>query len=127
MAARGGGSIINTASVAGIVGLAGLSAYVASKHAVVGLTRATALEYAQAGIRCNAICPAVVRTAMLDALAASDPARYEQIIGPATASTAMSRIGESAETATAAVFLASDESSFLTGAAIPVDGGYVAA
>jgi meso-butanediol dehydrogenase / (S,S)-butanediol dehydrogenase / diacetyl reductase len=126
MIESGGGSIINTASIAGMVAFPGLSAYCASKAAVIGLTRSTAVEYAKAGVRCNAICPGVIKTALLDALEAREPEKFAEVIEPAKQMTALGRIGDPPEIASAAVFLASDESSFLTGAAIPVDGGYTA-
>jgi NAD(P)-dependent dehydrogenase (short-subunit alcohol dehydrogenase family) len=122
----GGGSIINTASIAGMVAFPGLSAYCASKGAVIALTRCVAVEYAKAGIRCNAICPGVIETPLLKALETREPEMYAQLLAGAEAMTALGRIGQPAEIAAAAVFLASDEASFLTGAAIPVDGAYTA-
>jgi NAD(P)-dependent dehydrogenase (short-subunit alcohol dehydrogenase family) len=118
MLSNGGGSIINTASAAGLVGFQGLSLYSAAKGGVVLLTKSTALDYAQSGIRINAICPGMVYTGMSEARGmAPDMPRPEQ---------PMNRYGRAEELAAAALFLASDESSFITGAAIPVDGGYVA-
>jgi NAD(P)-dependent dehydrogenase (short-subunit alcohol dehydrogenase family) len=117
---RGGGSIVNMASVAGLVGFASIPAYVASKHGVVGLTKTAALEYAQSGIRINAICPGVIDTEMV--------ARFTG--GQAEAEAAMvatepvGRMGRSEEIADAVVWLCSDRSSFVTGQAIAVDGGF---
>jgi A-factor type gamma-butyrolactone 1'-reductase (1S-forming) len=121
MLETGGGSIINTASAASLVAFANMSAYVASKHAVSGITKAAALEYAAKRIRINAVAPGAVLTEMLLAGAASTPegkARVEQ-------STPMRRIAEPKEVAAAMVWLASDDSSYVTGVTLPVDGGYV--
>jgi NAD(P)-dependent dehydrogenase (short-subunit alcohol dehydrogenase family) len=126
MLAGGGGSIINTASIAGLVAFPGLPAYCASKGAVLGLTRSVAVEYGKAGIRCNAICPGVVQTPLLESLQRRDPESFDQLIAGAEAMTALGRVAQPAEIGAVAVFLASDESSFLTGAAIPVDGAYTA-
>lgn len=122
MRRRGGGSIINCSSVAGLVGFASIPAYTASKHGVVGLTRAAALEYATEGIRVNAICPGVIDTEMVDRFSGHD----------ATAKAAMTdlepvgRLGQPDEIADAVVWLASRQSSFVTGQAIAIDGGFVA-
>jgi len=117
----GGGSIINTASAAALVAFANMSAYVATKHAVSGITKAAALEYAARRIRVNAVAPGAVLTDMLLAGAAATAegkARVEQ-------ATPMRRIAEPAEIAAAMVWLASDDSSYVTGVTLPVDGGYV--
>ncbi len=120
--ASGGGSIINNSSVGGIVGRPGMSPVIASKHGVIGLTRAAALEYASQGVRVNAICPSATETRiMLQWL--EDPAiraRFES-------SNPMGRLAKPEEQAQAALWLASDASSFVTGAVIPVDGGVTAA
>lgn len=118
MLSRDGGSIINTASAAGLVGMEGLAAYAASKGGVVQLTKSVALDYATSGIRVNAICPGITFTGMSAGRGTTpDSPRPEQPVG---------RYGLPHEQAAAVLFLASDESSFVTGTAIPVDGGYVA-
>jgi len=126
MLANGGGSIVNTASIAGLVGLPGFPAYIASKGAVVQLTKGIAAEYGKAGIRCNAICPGIIETPMLDELAANAPDAREQMDGLAHQATVLGRLGQPSEIAAVAVFLASDAASFVTGVALPVDGGYTA-
>lgn len=122
MLRTGGGAIVNTASVAGLVGAGALSAYVASKHGVVGLTRSAAIEYAKAGIRVNAVCPGVIDTPMVDRLSAEMPALREALV----AMKPMGRLGRAGEVAEAVVWLCSDAASFVTGHALAVDGGYVA-
>lgn len=121
MAAQGGGAIVNTASVAGLVGAGGLAPYVASKHGVIGLTKTAALEYATSGIRVNAVCPGVIQTPMLDRLAAARPGVVEALL----AVKPMGRLGSPDEVAAAVVWLCSDAASFTTGHALTVDGGYV--
>jgi NAD(P)-dependent dehydrogenase (short-subunit alcohol dehydrogenase family) len=118
-----GGAIVNVASVLGTVGFAGAPAYVASKHGVVGLTKAAALEYATRGIRVNAVCPGFVETPMLArAGVTTDPARRAAIEGLHP----MARLGQPEEIAAAVVYLCSDAASFVTGHAMVVDGGYTA-
>jgi NAD(P)-dependent dehydrogenase (short-subunit alcohol dehydrogenase family) len=121
MLTQGGGAIVNTASVAGLVGV-GSGAYVASKHGVVGLTKAAALEYATRGIRVNAVCPGVIDTPMVQRISARWPA-FQQL---ALAGEPIARFGQPEEVAAAVVWLSSDAASFLTGVALPVDGGWVA-
>ena len=118
---QGGGAIVNTASGAGLVGNRGNSAYAASKHGVVGLTKTAALEYAQQGIRVNCVCPGWIQTPMA-ARGLSDPERRAQII----ARHPVGRVGTPEEIAEAVVWLCSDAASFVTGHAMSVDGGYVA-
>ena len=121
MAAQGGGAIVNTASVAGLIGAGGLAPYVASKHGVLGLTKTAALEYATSGIRVNAVCPGVIQTPMLDRLEAARPGVVEALL----AVKPMGRLGSPDEVAAAVVWLCSDAASFTTGHALTVDGGYV--
>jgi NAD(P)-dependent dehydrogenase (short-subunit alcohol dehydrogenase family) len=118
----GGGAIVNTASGAGLKGFAQLPAYVASKHAVVGLTRSVALEYARSGIRVNAVCPGSIRTPMLEGFTGGDEAALTGMgrLQP------VGRLGTAEEVAAAIVWLCSDAASFVTGVAMPVDGGVMA-
>lgn len=116
-----GGAIVNMASGAGLVGFAGLPAYVASKHGVVGLTRAAALEYASQSVRINAICPGSTRTPMLEGFMGGDP-QIERMI---TRAVPLGRLGRPEEIAEAVVWLCSDAASFVVGHALAVDGGSV--
>jgi NAD(P)-dependent dehydrogenase (short-subunit alcohol dehydrogenase family) len=120
MLKQGGGAIVNTASIWGLVGAPGASAYVASKHGVVGLTRAAALEYAPRGIRINAVNPGTIRTPILDPFIAAMP-EFESMM---TARHPIGRIGLPEEVAAAVVWLCSDAASFVIGQNLPVDGGY---
>ena len=120
---REGGVIVNCSSVAGLVGLAGAAAYAASKHGVVGLTRTAALEYAQARIRVNAVCPGPVGTPMLEQLMAGMPGGRSAVIAAEPAG----RIGAPEEIADAVLWLCSPAASFVTGQAIAVDGGWTVA
>jgi NAD(P)-dependent dehydrogenase (short-subunit alcohol dehydrogenase family) len=122
MLKQGGGAIVNTASVAGLVGFAGLPAYVASKHGVAGLTKTAALEYAKSGIRVNAVCPGAIRTPMTERLFRAQP----QMAESATAMEPVGRMGTPEEIAEAVAWLCSDAASFVTGHAMAVDGGMVA-
>ena len=115
----GGGAIVNTASNAGLRGVNRLGAYVASKHGIVGLTKNGAIEYANERIRVNAVCPGAIMTPLM---ASTSPERQQEILRPQ----AMSRVGEPEEVAAAVVWLCSDEASFVTGVAMPVDAGSVA-
>jgi NAD(P)-dependent dehydrogenase (short-subunit alcohol dehydrogenase family) len=121
MLSQGSGAIVNTASVAGLVGFPSTSAYVASKHGVVGLTKTAALEYAQQGIRVNCVCPGVIHTPMTER-GLSDPELRARII----AMEPIGRVGSPEEVAEAVVWLCSDAASFVTGHTMTVDGGYVA-
>jgi NAD(P)-dependent dehydrogenase (short-subunit alcohol dehydrogenase family) len=116
-----GGAIVNMASGAGLVGFPGLPAYVASKHGVVGLTRAAALEYASRGVRINAICPGSTRTPMLEGFMGGD----EQVERMMTRAVPLGRLGRPEEIADAVVWLCSDAASFVVGHALAVDGGSV--
>lgn len=118
---EGGGSIVNCSSVAGLVGFAGIAAYTASKHGMVGLTRAAALDYAQQGIRVNAVCPGVIRTAMVERFTHGDPQAEAALV----AREPMGRMGTPDEIAAAVLWLCSDAASFVTGQALAVDGGFV--
>jgi NAD(P)-dependent dehydrogenase (short-subunit alcohol dehydrogenase family) len=123
MLASGGGSIVNTASSLGQVGLAYAGEYVAAKHGVVGLTRAAGAEYAAQGVRVNAILPGVTRTPMIARLS-EDPG-FAGIFDRLRARHPIGRFGEPSEIGEAAKWLLSDASSFVNGAAIAVDGGYL--
>ena len=116
----GGGSIINTSSVAGVIGMPGVGPYVASKHAVIGLTKNAALEYAKLGIRVNAVAPAAIETPMLDRFTESVPRDFLSSLHP------IGRLGKPEEIADAVVWLASSQASFVTGQTIAVDGGFTA-
>jgi NAD(P)-dependent dehydrogenase (short-subunit alcohol dehydrogenase family) len=118
----GGGAIVNTSSIAGVVGIAGIEIYVASKHAVIGLTKSAALEFGKQGIRINAVLPAAIETEM-----------YERFVGEQAEFRAaltglhpIGRIGTPAEVAEAVIWLCSDRSSFITGHSLHVDGGFTA-
>jgi len=121
MLKNGGGAIASVASIAGLVGSAGISPYVASKHAVTGLTKAAALEFAKAGIRVNAVCPGGVDTHMVQDFLSEEYTK--EMIGDTHP---IGRIGQPEEIAELLVWLCSDRASFVTGAAIPIDGGYMA-
>jgi NAD(P)-dependent dehydrogenase (short-subunit alcohol dehydrogenase family) len=123
LAQGGGGAIVNTASVAGLRGAPSMAAYSASKHAVVGLTKTAAAEYAIKGIRINAVCPGVIRTPMYDRIAAAAPrtAAIAQKMHP------IGRIGEADEVAATVEWLFSDAASFVVGQTIAIDGGFTAA
>ncbi|MBI3244909.1 MAG: SDR family oxidoreductase [Deltaproteobacteria bacterium] len=122
MLTQGGGAIVNTASGAGLVGIRGSSAYVASKHGVIGLTKSAALEYAKSGIRVNAVCPGVIQTPMVERITQAAPRSSEAM----AAMHPMGRMGKPEEIAESVVWLCSAAASFVTGHALSVDGGYVA-
>ena len=117
-----GGAIVNTASAAGLVGSHGMSAYTASKHGVVGLTKTAALEYARHNIRVNAVCPGVIDTPMVGGIVGSHP-RLKDILVSAEP---IARMGKPTEIAEAVAWLLSDYASFVTGCAMPVDGALTA-
>ncbi|SFJ67040.1 SDR family NAD(P)-dependent oxidoreductase [Thermoflavimicrobium dichotomicum] len=118
------GAVINTASVAGKMGTPGLGAYVASKHAVIGLTKTAALECADFGIRVNAICPAPIHTRMMRSIEEGTAPGHGQMIQEQFAQKIpMKRYGEVGEVANLVYFLASDEAKFITGAHYAIDGG----
>jgi NAD(P)-dependent dehydrogenase (short-subunit alcohol dehydrogenase family) len=120
LAQGGGGAIVNTSSIAGVVGLAGATHYVAAKHGVVGLTKTAALEYAQDGIRVNCVNPGYIETPMTEETMKT---RYDAIM----AKVPMNRLGVPGEIAEAVVWMCSERASFMTGASHIVDGGYFAA
>ncbi|MEO8667970.1 MAG: glucose 1-dehydrogenase [Bauldia sp.] len=122
MAKTGGGAIVNTASVAGLIGEPGISSYAASKHGVVGLTRTAALDHIKEGVRINAICPGATRTPLLEKWF-QDPSVEAFVMSRHP----IGRIADPAEIARVAVFLASDEASFVVGQAWAIDGGLSAA
>jgi NAD(P)-dependent dehydrogenase (short-subunit alcohol dehydrogenase family) len=135
LAARGGGAIVNTASIAGLVGVVnpisrrtgvvdmaeegGIIAYIASKHAVVGMTKQYAIDFAARGVRVNAVAPGYIETPMIEEIREEMQIQleYEQLYP-------MARLGQPDEIATAVVFLSSEAASFITGHILPVDGGY---
>jgi NAD(P)-dependent dehydrogenase (short-subunit alcohol dehydrogenase family) len=119
MQAQGGGAIVNTGSIAGLVGLPTSSAYVAAKHGVVGLTKTAALEYAEANIRVNAVCPGYIKTRMTGPIM--------ELRGAAVlAQTPLKRMGNPEEIAEMVVWLCSERASYVSGVAYNVDGGWMA-
>ncbi len=125
MLSQGGGAIVNTASVAGMVGLRDRTAYCASKGAVIAFTKQVAIQYAGTGVRCNCICPGTVDSPWVGRLLeeAADPQAARAAL---VARQPMGRLGTSAEVAAAALYLASDEAAFITGTELVIDGGLVA-
>ena len=122
MLAQGAGAIVNTASVAGLVGAPRHAIYAASKHAVVGLTRSAAAEYGKKGIRVNAVCPGVIRTPMLERALERDPSWEAALVGLHP----FGRLGEVEDVVAAVLWLCSDACGFLTGQALAVDGAMTA-
>jgi NAD(P)-dependent dehydrogenase (short-subunit alcohol dehydrogenase family) len=120
MLAQGGGSIVNTASIAGLIGLPSATNYVAAKHGVVGITKTAAMEYAKDNIRVNCVNPGYIKTPMTDPTMAE---RYDALM----AKVPMNRLGTAEEIAEAVVWMLSDRASFMTGASHIIDGGYYAA
>jgi NAD(P)-dependent dehydrogenase (short-subunit alcohol dehydrogenase family) len=118
MVSQGGGSIVNMASVAGLTGVRDIGIYTASKHGIVGLTKNTAMEYGERGVRVNCVCPNAIRTPLMDV---SPPEFVESLIAPQ----AIKRPGEPEEVGAPVAFLLSDKASFITGVALPIDGGYM--
>ena len=123
MLKRGGGSIVNTASVAGMIGFPGFAPYCASKGGVIQLTRTAALEYAKSGIRVNAVCPGVIRTPMVERLMDSYPEFNETLL---ISYEPIGRMGKPEEIAEAVLWLSSDAASFVTGLPMAVDGAWTA-
>src|SRR3954452_24568637 len=122
MAKQGFGSIVNISSGAGLTGVPGYAGYVASKHAEIGLTKSAALDYADRGVRVNAVCPGLVNTPLIADMISENPEMHERLV----ASHPLGRIAEPEEVADAIVWLATGRSSYVTGVALPVDGGYLA-
>ncbi|MBI4641293.1 MAG: SDR family oxidoreductase [Candidatus Tectomicrobia bacterium] len=122
MLKQGNGAIVNTASTAGLVGSANFPIYAASKHGVAGLTKSAALQYAQAGIRINAVCPGAIHTPMVERANEVNP----QFKAGAISRLPIGRLGTPEEIAEAVVWLCSDVASFVTGHTMVVDGGSVA-
>lgn len=122
MLESGGGAIVNVSSVAGLVGYRGLSAYVASKFGINGLTKTAALEYAKSNIRINSVCPGVIHTAMVDRIVEENPELEEELASSAP----IGRMGEPEEIAKTIVWLCSDKASFITGHTAVADGGFIA-
>ncbi len=116
----GAGAIVNTSSLAGQIAFAGIPGYVASKHGVVGLTRTVAVEYGPKGIRCNAVAPGFIKTPMTQPVFASQ--QFQQAV---PAAVPMGRVAEPGEVAEAALWLCSDRASYVNGAFLPVDGGFL--
>lgn len=123
MLANGGGHIINLASVAGVTGSPMIAAYCAAKHGVIGLTKSAAIEYAKANIRINAVCPSFVKTPMVESTMSKMNERQQKALVNANA---MKRLGEPQEIAGAIAWLCTDESSFMTGNSVVLDGGLTA-
>ncbi|HSU28390.1 MAG TPA: SDR family oxidoreductase [Chitinophagaceae bacterium] len=122
MLKAGKGAIVNNASIAGQVGFPGIPAYVASKHGVIGLTKNAALEYAKKGIRVNAVCPGVIKTAMIDRFTGKNKEVEKQFENMEP----IGRMGTPEEVAAAVTWLCSDAASFVTGHAMAIDGGWLA-
>ncbi len=121
MRESGGGAIVNLASVGGLIGLSHRPAYTAAKHGIVGLTKSLARDLAPAGIRVNALCPGVIRTPMTEQYFSDE--NFEQELA---VSVPLGRYGAVGDVAQAALFLASDSAGYVTGVALPVDGGWLA-
>ena len=122
MIKQGKGAIVNNASIAGLVGFVNIPAYVASKHGILGLTKNAALEYAKSGIRVNAVCPGVIKTAMIDRFTGKDKVVEKQF----ESMEPVGRMAQPEEVAEAVIWLCSDAASFVTAHPMAVDGGWVA-
>ncbi|MCX5535141.1 SDR family oxidoreductase [Streptomyces sp. NBC_00006] len=119
MLENGGGSIVNTSSGAGVVGIRGQAAYVAAKHGLIGLTKSAALDYAAQGVRVNAICPGIIETPMMNRFSGGTPEGRARVIGQEP----VGRMGSPEEIASAVLWLSSDLGGFATGHAMVIDGG----
>jgi NAD(P)-dependent dehydrogenase (short-subunit alcohol dehydrogenase family) len=122
MLKQGGGVIVNTSSIGGLIGLPNRAAYTASKHGIVGLTKTAALEYARNGIRVNAVCPAFTRTPVMNRIFKENPGSEAKV----SSLVPFGRLEEPEEVAQAVIWLCSEKASFVTGHAMAIDGGYVA-
>jgi len=122
MLEQGGGAIVNSSSVAGVVGFPGIGIYAASKHAVIGLTKTAALEFSALGIRINAVNPAAIDTEMIDRLANGMKTKKDDL----TKFHPIDRLGRVEEVAEAVLWLCSDKASFVTGHSLIIDGGFTA-
>jgi NAD(P)-dependent dehydrogenase (short-subunit alcohol dehydrogenase family) len=122
MLKQGGGAIVNTSSIGGLIGAARQPIYGATKHAVLGLTKAAAVEYGRKGIRVNAVCPGIIRTEMTERAIARDPRRQKYI----DQAHPIGRLGEAEDIARSVVFLCSDDAAFVLGHSLAVDGGFTA-
>ena len=122
MLKQGGGAIVNMSSVSGLIGVGGVEIYAASKHAVLGLTKSAAMEFAKSGIRINAVCPGAIKTAMFERLTSG----ATEVVDLFKAAHPIGRMGEPEEIASAVLWLCSVGASFMTGQTITVDGGFTA-
>jgi len=126
MQQHGAGSIVNNASIAGLIGFPGLGLYAASKHAVLGLTKSAALENAALGIRVNAVSPAMIKTDMAERFLSAQPGNREDTIASVKLMRPTGRFGKPGEIASAVTWLCSDDASFVVGQSLTVDGGFTA-
>jgi NAD(P)-dependent dehydrogenase (short-subunit alcohol dehydrogenase family) len=122
MREQGSGAIVNCSSIGGLIGAPGRASYHATKHGVIGLTKSAALEYGPRGVRVNAVCPGTIATPMVETMTAAGELDPEA----ATAASAIPRYGRPDEIAASVLWLCSPASSYVTGVALPVDGGYTA-
>ncbi len=126
MQQHGAGSIVNNASIAGLIGFPGLGLYTASKHAVLGLTKSAALENAALGLRVNAVSPAMIETDMAERFLSAQPGNKEDTIASVKSMHPIGRFGKPEEIASAVTWLCSDDASFVVGQSLTVDGGFTA-
>jgi NAD(P)-dependent dehydrogenase (short-subunit alcohol dehydrogenase family) len=126
MQQHGAGSIVNNASIAGLIGFPGLGLYTASKHAVLGLTKSAALENAALGIRVNAVSPAMIETDMAERFLSAQPGNKEDTIASVKSMHPIGRFGKPEEIASAVTWLCSDDASFIVGQSLTADGGFTA-